>query len=973
MPTFYSRSTTIQLSVANLATSITAEPQTISGPTTVRNSQSALTELGIASNDGTLSETPIYVEDTGSHVRCLGDHEDMPFFMVHAGKHFFSRTTTEKRTRRPAREYLQQEPSRSRKTNYLSIEFPSNPTSSYTIAESMGHESAASTENQEVNFSATVVATSPADPDMAFSNHSLHREPGDRNITPEADGSIENIGDHQTLPPNRSSLVRSQFIPQSLFKPDHPPPLVPHALCLTVFLSSASFLRTYDCHLKKSVLQDIKIDVYSNGELCASTYVPMRFRSDSSYNMTELTQRFSGRRIGRLMERPWVLVPPGQNSDGTLREHKRNKEAYVGAKQRWTAVSEALSIEAKRCGGSKCGGLSATGEYLASLAKLDMPAEVEEMQRAGGSKFGVLDVVVTAGRGQKDEPSQAQIPKPTPMRTGTDYRLNNHLELSKPRETYPAQLAVGKPESAPKRRTRKCADSHIAAQKFSYHTPRSNLSIPPVSDIQTTLSDEPKRSKSGDENILSVPITPSSAPSGAARCQSLALQDVESKLGHCGRPRRRPSLYSHSKGAPASSDAVTSVPENSITPANEQTPCFRSPQPIDMTPDLEGPRSKFRSRGMAISHDLDCDISILDKKEHFSEAEGDTSQLQLASETQHTSSPIFRMDFTDYARTPDLVQDTRSQTTRRTTAPPCSEPSSLDRRRRVSESTPVYPSTTPTNNENLNLLARWARTRTRTKNGTFQKSPPFPSSTIIPSKQHLGPESSTEAQQPPPKRPRPRIPFHIVYDNKMTLAEEIEAAMEEGAMTGKSTVSALIAPRRATRSSLTTSFKPPKPLTPTASSSQTPTTSPPGSDQAPITTTNPRLSKIVTLKLRPPKPPPLKPSSPTPFSEPQPPSEQPPTPSTPRSHLASPQLTQLSHPFHQTRADQTILPSRKRRRHRSTLAATGNNDLSWPTPSLSEDAAVTFAPKHMVRQVKGERSGRFEGTGVVMGVRFLVG
>lgn len=41
--------------------------------------------------------------DDGRHLRFLGKLEDMPFFMVRAGKDFFDPDTNGKRTRRPAR------------------------------------------------------------------------------------------------------------------------------------------------------------------------------------------------------------------------------------------------------------------------------------------------------------------------------------------------------------------------------------------------------------------------------------------------------------------------------------------------------------------------------------------------------------------------------------------------------------------------------------------------------------------------------------------------------------------------------------------------------------------------------------------------------------------------------------------------------------------------------------------------------
>ena len=196
--------------------------------------------------------------------------------------------------------------------------------------------------------------------------------------------------------------------------PKYKPPLVPHALCLTVFLSNSSFVRTKDMVTTRTEINDVKIDVYFNGALCGSHYVPRRY-SGEAYTMTEHIVRFTGRRIGRLIEKPWVIVPSGQNPDGGLREPRRGKVAYIGAQQRWNDISDALLAEADKIGQDDRGKRPVIGEYLESVAELSMPKEVEDMQRAGGPKFGLLDVVVTWGKGNKHGPDAPYIIEPTPI------------------------------------------------------------------------------------------------------------------------------------------------------------------------------------------------------------------------------------------------------------------------------------------------------------------------------------------------------------------------------------------------------------------------------------------------------------------------------------------------------------------------------------------------------------------------------
>lgn len=103
MPTFYAQKTTVQLSVADLGWTTTLNPHTQQSIATSESIRNVAHEFARGSKDGTLTETPLYTKDgKKSHVRFLGKHGNMPFFMVHAGKNFFDLTTKE-RNRRPDR------------------------------------------------------------------------------------------------------------------------------------------------------------------------------------------------------------------------------------------------------------------------------------------------------------------------------------------------------------------------------------------------------------------------------------------------------------------------------------------------------------------------------------------------------------------------------------------------------------------------------------------------------------------------------------------------------------------------------------------------------------------------------------------------------------------------------------------------------------------------------------------------------
>lgn len=209
----------------------------------------------------------------------------------------------------------------------------------------------------------------------------------------------------------------------------------------------------------RTEMNDVKIDVYFNGALCGSNYIPRRYFGES-YAMTEHVVRFTGRRIGRLIEKPWVIIPSGQNPDGGLREYRRGKVAYAGAQQRWNDISGALIAEADKIGQDERGERPVTGEYLESLAQLSMPKEVEDMQKPGSPKFGVLDVVIIWGKGSKNGPDTPYIVEPTPIRSEKSTTIN----LGQAMDHAPVQnvpRTTDNPRTAPKSRSEALATARL--------------------------------------------------------------------------------------------------------------------------------------------------------------------------------------------------------------------------------------------------------------------------------------------------------------------------------------------------------------------------------------------------------------------------------------------------------------------------------------------------------------------------------
>ena len=102
MPHFYLGHAAVQLSVADLTLAKTAKPDTSQSGPQKAESERIASEFAFGSKHGTLAEIPLCGED-GLHTRFLGKSQDMPFFMVHAGKNLFALKSSEKRNRRAER------------------------------------------------------------------------------------------------------------------------------------------------------------------------------------------------------------------------------------------------------------------------------------------------------------------------------------------------------------------------------------------------------------------------------------------------------------------------------------------------------------------------------------------------------------------------------------------------------------------------------------------------------------------------------------------------------------------------------------------------------------------------------------------------------------------------------------------------------------------------------------------------------
>ena len=216
--------------------------------------------------------------------------------------------------------------------------------------------------------------------------------------------------------PEGSSFAQSKSLtkPASSTQKTKSCSLERRALCLTVGLNAGSFLPQPSCTTlpgRKAMLQDIKVDVFFNGERCACTFTPAR--SLPSNGQFKSLETYHGKRTALAVEQPWIIVPADQSSKGDVRENKLLK--LDNPDQRWAAVNSLLLSEAEDSAKDEHGHFTVLGDYLHALANVKLPGDLQGLQSVN---YGVLDVVLISGQGKKDDASEKYLTKPVSARLG---------------------------------------------------------------------------------------------------------------------------------------------------------------------------------------------------------------------------------------------------------------------------------------------------------------------------------------------------------------------------------------------------------------------------------------------------------------------------------------------------------------------------------------------------------------------------
>ncbi|KAI9682171.1 MAG: hypothetical protein M1817_000225 [Caeruleum heppii] len=466
MPTFFSRSTHVRLSII--------KPHQTSSTRQIGWDNTLIGEAATDASHDVLSEEALISTEDPDTLRFLGPNRDIPFFLVRAGKELYHRDVGRKGGGRGSG---------------LSDTLRQSLTAALSTIPLPDDDETARTDGTKELGPKPEKSSRSAGGLLKTALHNAAATP-QRLLTPNPSPVRPSTGRNET-----SSLLRrlSQSSPPQAL-------LAPRSLCLTVSLSKSSFTPLPAYPVRQEPL-DIQICVFFNGEFTASRVVHHRTVKGVAYQ-EDLIQTFTGRRVERVLERKWVLVPTGQDPDGSLRQLKRSKGAYPGAGERWGQIAAALQTEADEWGWNKAGQRSALGAYLCSLTKLGMPPDVDKMQKGGTQKFGVVDVVIALGRGNKDWSHSHYLKEP---KRHLDPRYRQTTAVSKENEQKSLPITLEKDleelhEMPP----------NFARPTFA-STQKSHMAVPrprrPMSNINSRDYRAGQRRQSSRRPLLSKPKT----------------------------------------------------------------------------------------------------------------------------------------------------------------------------------------------------------------------------------------------------------------------------------------------------------------------------------------------------------------------------------------------------------------------------------------------------------------------------------
>ncbi|KAL8768820.1 MAG: hypothetical protein Q9194_005605, partial [Teloschistes cf. exilis] len=404
MPTYYARSLNIRLSVADLVKTTTAYPVTGLSAAGIVQKDRALDQFERDAETGTLAETPLPVDDDnndGLRLGFIGKCQSLPLIMVHAKpKYPFSTTSPNDRSRgkRPPPLVIDTQVADGYDSPLSDLSSP--PLSPLPASDGSNPQAAEPVEQRDQNITrAPITHQLDGTADSENAGLSWAGTPGQQQW-PNAGNSKAPGPTHD----HKNSVLWSGQ-ESSLHAPygEESSPPSPQALCVRVMPGINAFRSP-----APGADQDLKFDVFLDGELCTSTSMSkILFAKEKSRII------FSGARIGQVIEKPWCLMPPARMAYGGPNPSSAQGHIVEFAQSRWKHVSQKLVLAAKLTGPSIDSELPVLGQYLQALASVKMPGALPGMLTTNMTGFAVIDVVVSTGKLDTKEQSSPYLKQPT--------------------------------------------------------------------------------------------------------------------------------------------------------------------------------------------------------------------------------------------------------------------------------------------------------------------------------------------------------------------------------------------------------------------------------------------------------------------------------------------------------------------------------------------------------------------------------
>lgn len=360
MPTYKAAGVTATLSITDLKKTLPLSNTHKDG----KHSQEEAKRIAKAFGEGLrLGERPIAGDggETGV-MQFIGDFADVPFFMVEAGEGVNSRAAAAAAASGATDEH----------DPHAATESEALFSPAFAQFASLREVDSPSVDSSLTSLGATPVFSTPQG---SFTNGPTQ---GNDTMIQEDTIMADTLPEQFHTPPEVDKHLSPYVAPE----------VDTQALRLAVKTST----NTHKARLGSGVPSDLKIEVFLNGHLADINFINVKRQSPE--NLTELW----GSRIHVSMEKPWIYDVLS-----------RRTETGLSALDRWNATATLLQKEADNRG-TKKGSRPPSGEFLEAMRAVKLPDRLENQKH-----LGLLDLVITSGRGSKKGYTQMFETRPARM------------------------------------------------------------------------------------------------------------------------------------------------------------------------------------------------------------------------------------------------------------------------------------------------------------------------------------------------------------------------------------------------------------------------------------------------------------------------------------------------------------------------------------------------------------------------------